>query len=437
MTAARRRRTVDEHLSAVNDILAVVGSALRTRPADDVLLTTPGSFTPMAQGRILATAQHSRLPLPPFDNSQMDGFAVRAADIARATEAAPTRLPLGVTTAAGDAPITHAPGTASPVMTGAPIPLGADAVVPVEHVDPPEFRDLVRHGEGKPAGSVSFLSATPAGTYVRKQGSDLAAGSLLAAAEARLSPALIGALAAAGIRSVPVRPRVRVLLCSTGDELAVSDMPQTSELTAGHIHDANTPMLAAALSASGAEVQTVRTRDNAESLRDAITARAADTDLVLTSGGISAGAYEVVRDAFAPLGAEFVSVAMQPGGPQGTGLLKVAGGHGPLPALCFPGNPVSALLSAELFLLPYLRSLVGKPSLRSREERLLAHSADSPKDKLQLRRGQLAADGRVVLSGPSSHLLAGLATADVIVEIPAGVAHTPENFPVITWKIND
>jgi len=236
---------------------------------------------------------------------------------------------------------------------------------------------------------------------------------------------------------VPVLPRVRVLLCSTGDEIVPPD--QANCLVPGRIHDANTPMLAAALRAVNADVRVLRCEDDPAALRAAIRADAPWVDLIVTSGGISAGAFEVVRDALAPLGAEFVKVAMQPGGPQGLGVLvfdETGGGHR-LPVLCFPGNPVSAMLSAELFLLPALREYAGLAPERPRERRPLAHDADSPEGKLQLRRGTLAPDGRIVLSGPSSHLLSGLAAADVIAEIPLGVGFAAENTPVTVWRIHD
>lgn len=442
--------TADDHAAHCASLLRQVEHAIRARGRDRVSLHDLGVV-----GRVTAEAIASAIPLPPFDNSQMDGYAVRAADLAGASAAAPVVLRIGVATAAGDAPVAHAAGSASPVMTGAPIPTGADAVVPIEEALPPVFPALARAGKGEPRGEVGFVAPVEAGRFVRGTGSDLARGAEILPAGSRLTPARVGALAAAGLSEVGVFSRVRVLLCATGDELIVGTDPEGgigtygaqscalhqapwSELGPGRIHDANTPMLAAAIRATGAEVQVLSVADDVEAFREALAA--CDADVIVTTGGVSEGAFEVVREALTPLGVEFGKVAMQPGGPQGSGMLDLtdnAGGARRAPVLCFPGNPVSAMLSAELFLLPSLRRLAGLPAERPRETRLLAHDTDSPPAKLQLRRGRIEADGRVRLSGPSSHLLAGLATADVIAKIPIGVDHLVEGSPVTTWRIND
>lgn len=431
-------RTADEHAAACRVVLRQALQRAGARAPETVALDDPELL-----GRMTGGALVSDMPLPPFDNSQMDGYAVCAADLAGAAPGAPVELQIGIATAAGDAPVAHAPGTASPVMTGAPIPAGADAVVPVERALPPQFPPLARAGRGAPVGAVAFAAPVATGEFVRRAGSDLGAGAEILPAGVRLAPARIGALAAAGIAEVPVAPRPRVLLCSTGDEITPQAGP--GGLAPGRIHDANTPMLAAALRSAAAEVRVVRCDDSPGALRAALRAHERWADLLVTSGGISAGAFEVVREALAPLRARFVKVAMQPGGPQGLGMLALdasggadAASAGPrLPALCFPGNPVSAMLSAELFLLPTLREHAGLPAERPREQRPLAHDAESPEGKLQLRRGTIAPDGRVVLSGSSSHLLRGLATAEVIAEIPLGIGFLAENAPVVVWRIHD
>src|SRR5699024_8170106 len=215
----------------------------------------------------------------------------------------------------------------------------------------------------------------------------------------------------------------------------------------GRIYDANGPMLAALLHSAGAEVVRLRTRDDPEALLRAVAEQVDEVrhtgnlDLLITVGGISAGAYEVVREAFADRGVEFTSVAVQPGGPQGLGTLRLPGTQpaptaqtaqatqNELPVLSFPGNPVSALLSAQVFLVPPLRGLTGRADLPGAHPhpdgvwRRLAADTDSPEHKLQLRRGVLEPDGAVRVLPPSSHLLHDLAVAEVIAEIPAGVSH--------------
>lgn len=434
-----QRPTVAAHLDEVRALLAPV----LDRPAADAPEYL-GIDDPDLAGRTTAAPLHAPHPLPPFDNSQMDGYAVRAADLALASSDTPVALAIGRATAAGDPPVAHLPGTASPVMTGAALPSGADAVVPIEAALPPAFPRLSRAGAPEPTGTVSFVADVEPGTFVRAAGVDVAAGTELLPAGASLGPARIGLLAAAGIARVPVRRRIRILLCSTGDELAERAGSPTA-LAPGRIHDANTPMLAAAMRAAGAEVRTLRAPDSPELLRTAIERAAIEraaveraagpADLVVTSGGISAGAFEVVRETFAPLGARFRGIAMQPGGPQGLGVLEF--GDARIAALCFPGNPVSALISAEVFLLPLLRAAAGRPSDRRRERLALAHDVGSPADKHQVRRGRIEADGRVSLSAPGSHLLGDLAEADVLAHLPIGVEALPEGAEIDVWRLDD
>lgn len=428
------RRPLEVHRSAVRSLLAPLLTKLSA--ADPEYLSIDSAEL---LGRVTARSLATAIPLPPFDNSQMDGYAVASADLASASPTHPVTLRLGTTTAAGDAQNTHVPGTASPIMTGAVIPRGADSVVPVEQTLPPRFPLLSRRGNADPVGEVSFTSPTVTGRFVRKRGEDAASGTLILNKDARLTPARIGALAAAGCTTVAVRTRVRVLLCSTGDEIPGGGSPsgaiESGQLEVGKIHDANTPMLSAALREAGASVGTLRCDDRPEALRDALAEAPAQYDLVITSGGISAGAFEVVREALAPLGAEFLSVAMQPGGPQGLGEITLP--CGTIPVVCFPGNPVSAFISAECFVLPLLRDFAGLTAERPHQKRHLAHDADSPIDKHQVRRGRIEADGRVSLSAPGSHLLSELAAADVLVQLPVGQDSFPENTPVETWRIND
>lgn len=442
--------TLEQHRREVAQILAEVIARLTNPNAAEVLNVAD----PAILGRVLAEEVRALTPIPAFDNSQMDGYAVLAEDLARASAERPVRLRFGPVTAAGDAPGTHLAGTASPVMTGAAIPAGADAVVPIEDALPPSFPPLERAARAAgaaPGGSTGFTAPVESGRFIRCAGEDLRAGDAVAASGARITPALIGALAAAGVPRVRVRPKPRVLLCSTGDELSQSDSGSVggadsdARLAPGRIHDANTPMLRAELERLGALVEVVRSRDAPEELWESIAQRAAWADLVVTSGGISKGAFEVVREALAPLGVGFHSVAIQPGGPQGLGALAVEGvggahagaGRARLPVLCLPGNPVSAALSLELFLAPILRHLAARAPERETTRLPLAHDVDSPEAKHQIRRGRLDGEGRVIVLAPGSHLIGDLAAAELLIHLPAGISHAPAGTLVDTWRFND
>ncbi|WP_292862427.1 gephyrin-like molybdotransferase Glp [Microbacterium sp.] len=432
--------TPAQHARAVEALLAPVLARLAD-PTRAERVDLSGSA---ALGRVLAVAVTSPVAVPPFANAQMDGYAVRAADIADASAEASIRLPIRGTSAAGDPVGAHTPGSATAIMTGAPLPVGADAVVPIEVVDPPRFVGIGGGIHDAPAdAAVAFLAPTSPGTYVRPAGADLAVGDTILDAATRLGPAQLGALAAAGITTALVRPRVRVLLISTGHELRAPG----AALGSGQIYDANTSSLRAALVDCGALVETAFAPDDAAAVRDAITAPL-DVDLVVTTGGVSAGAFEVVRDALEPVGVRFGHVAMQPGGPQGLGTARLAGDTGTgtdpgvasareVPVIAFPGNPVSALLSFEMFLRPVLRRAAGLAPYRPTDRAPLAHDISSPEHKHQVRRGALRPDGTVEVSAPGSHLLRDYARATVLVHVPIGVAALPAGAEVEIWRIDE
>lgn len=406
--------TLDGHRAEIAALLVPAIAALgsETLPVDAADLS----------GRVAAAQLPALLPIPAFTNSQMDGYAARSAELSGASNERPVSLPLGFTAAAGDRQIELLPGTVSPVMTGAVIPAGADTVVPVEATSDGVFGQLVRAGEGGPTGSATFTAPSEPGRFIRPVGQDLQAGALVAEAGARLTPTLIGALAASGVREVAVRRKLRVLVCTTGNEL----MGGTSQ--AGRIPDSNSPMLAAALRGYGAQVDTLRLPDDAQALGLALEAQARQVDLILTVGGISAGAYEVVREALAPRGGSFHHVALQPGGPQGFAQLDGT------PVLCFPGNPVSALLSLELFLAPALRQLAALPEPVP-EQYELAAEVHSPAGKHQVRRALLE-QGKVRVLDPGSHLVHDLARADALVHIPVGVEQLAAGTTIDVWRMN-
>lgn len=419
-------RTPADHAADIAALLA----PLRER------LTDPGTaeVVPLAdaRGRILAVDAVSPGAVPPFSNSQMDGYAVRSDDVAGASAEHPVTLPVGRTSAAGDGIHEHIPETASPVMTGAPIPAGADAVIPIEVADPPHFVGIGRGSHDAPAGTtVSFAAPVEPGAFVRPAGADLDPGALVLSAGTRLAPVQLGSLAACGIAEVAVRRRPRVLLLSTGDELRAPG----ETLEPGQIHDANTTSLTAALEENGAEVRRGFARDDAAALREEI-ARHDGIDLILTAGGVSAGAFEVVRDALEEGGVSFGPIAMQPGGPQGHGVLRTGDGDG-IPVVTFPGNPVSALLSFEMFLRPFLREIAGLVPLRAASRAPLAHEIVSPRGKHQVRRGTLRPDGTVEVGAPGSHLLHDYARATVLAHIPIGVEALPAGAEVEIWRIDE
>lgn len=406
--------TLDGHRAEIAALLDPVIAALGSETLPVEAADLPG--------RVAAAQLPALLPIPAFTNSQMDGYAARSAELSGASNEHPVVLPLGFTAAAGDRQIELLPGTVSPVMTGAVIPAGADTVIPVEDTSDGVFGQLVRAGEGGPTGTATFTAPSEPGRFIRPVGQDLQAGALVAEAGARLTPTLIGALAASGVREVAVRRKLRVLVCTTGNEL----MGGTSQ--AGRIPDSNSPMLAAALRGYGAQVDTLRLPDDAQALGLALEAQARQVDLILTVGGISAGAYEVVREALAPRGGSFHHVALQPGGPQGFAQLDGT------PVLCFPGNPVSALLSLELFLAPALRQLAAVPAPVP-EPYELAAEVHSPAGKHQVRRALLE-QGKVRVLDPGSHLVHDLARADALVHIPVGVEQLAAGTTIDVWRMN-
>lgn len=394
------RTSVDVHLARVLDAL----EPLRTRSLESVELAD-------ALDRVTLDDVRSPIDLPPFRNSQMDGYAVRAADVA----SAPISLPVvGEVAAAAGAPRALRPGTAVKIMTGAPVPDGADTVIPVE--------DTLAAGE-----SVSISRGREAGEYIREPGSDLRAGQVVVPWSTRLASRHLAALAAAGIADVDVFDRVRVAVLSTGSELVAPGEP----LGPGQIPDSNGVALAAAAQAAGAVVVLrARVHDDPARLHGLLDeAVALGAELVLTSGGISMGDHEVVRELLEPLGAVVDVLAMQPGGPQALGAWDG------VPVVCFPGNPVSSQLSFELFVAPALREIAGLPQA-GRETRVLDSAVHSIPGRRQFLRGRRTEGGGVTtVAGPSSHLVAALAASDVLIVIPEDVTELAAGDSVETWEL--
>ncbi|KRC46119.1 MULTISPECIES: gephyrin-like molybdotransferase Glp [unclassified Nocardioides] len=402
-------RSVAEHQQHVTFLLAPAGG-----PSAWPTETVP---TAEARGRVLAEPVRASEPLPSFDNSGMDGYAVRAADVAGATDATPVTLPVEGDIPAG-APVGElAPGTTLRIMTGAPVPRGADAVVEVEVTD-------------GGTETVTISASREAGSFVRPVGGDVAVGDEVLAAGALLGAAQLGVLAALGVAEVVVRRRPRVLVVSTGSELAEDPVPGS-----GQIRDANGALLAAAVEEAGADaVRRLWVADDVPSFLSLLDAETAggQVDLVLTSGGVSAGAYEVVKDGLGPRGVEFVKVAMQPGMPQGSGLV------GGTPVVCLPGNPVSALTSYEVFVRPALRAAFGHPRPHRPVVRATLTEALTPlRTKQQWRRARLDRDAGTVTpwGPPGSGFLGWFAGADALIDLSPGDEELAVGTTVEVWDL--
>ncbi|WP_371653202.1 MULTISPECIES: gephyrin-like molybdotransferase Glp [unclassified Streptomyces] len=412
--------SVDEHLE---DVLAAV------EPLEPIELQLPD-----AQGCVLVEDVTVPLALPPFDNSSMDGYAVRVADVAGASEEFPAVLTVIGDVAAGSGELPAVgPGEAARIMTGAPLPPGAEAVVPVEWTDggtgggaATGMRAASDAPEGA-SGEVRVHRPAEARAHVRARGSDVQAGDLALAAGTVLGPPQIGLLAAIGRGTVKVRPRPRVVVVSTGSEL----VQPGEKLAEGQIYDSNSFALAAAARDAGAIAYRVgAVTDDAETLRQTVEDQLIRADLLVTTGGVSVGAYDVVKEALSSVGDEdepgsgidFRKLAMQPGKPQGFG--SIGPDHTPLLAL--PGNPVSSYVSFELFVRPAIRTLMGLPDVhrpRARAALRVDKALSSPAARRQFLRGTYDARESAVtpVGGSGSHLIAALAQADCLIVIPEDV----------------
>jgi molybdopterin molybdotransferase len=397
-------------MQSVDSYLSEIIAAITPLPPEEIPLTE-------ADGAVLAADAVTSWPLPGFDNSAMDGYAVRAADVAGASAQNLVTLPVDAEVAAGDtAAYTLAPGRSIKIMTGALLPAGADAVIPVEWTD--DGRQTVRIS--RPAS---------AGNAVRREGDDAKPGDLLLPAGTRLGAAQIGVLAAAGHGTVLARRRPRVTVISTGNELAEPGSP----LVPGRIWDSNSYMLAAAARQAGCEAtRHPRLRDEPDEVLAAIEQAAATADLLMTSGGVSMGGeHDVVKAALTKLGTVmFRKVAMQPGMPQGFGMI---GDEPRTPIFTLPGNPVSAFVSFRLFVEPAVRALQGlaaQPDAPGRAR--LAAPVTSPDGKRSFLRANLDRQGGSVtpLTGQNSHQIASLARADSLIIIPEAVTSLPAGLTV-------
>jgi molybdopterin molybdotransferase len=387
-------------MDSVETYLADITAAIRPLPPRELTLAD-------ALGAVLVDDITARWPLPSFDNSAMDGYAVRAADIATASNENPVVIQVDGEIAAGDTGVRDlVPGTVIRIMTGAPIPAGADAVVPVEQTDGGTDR-------------VSIRAAVAEGTSIRLTGGDARPGDVLLTAGTRLGAVHLGLLAAAGHGTVLARPRPRVIVISTGNEL----VEPGTELVPGQIWESNATMLTAAAREANCPARRYPiVRDDTSAVLAAVQDALTDADLLITSGGVSMGAeHDVVKAALTTLGTvTFRQVAMQPGMPQGFGTV----GPASTPIFTLPGNPVSAYVSFWLFVRPALDALQASTRERGKPgQAVLTQPVRSPAQKRSYLRGVLDGPAGLVapVSGQHSHQLASLAKANALVIVPEQV----------------
>ena len=365
-----------------------------------------------AEGSVLAEDITASRPLPPFDNSAMDGYALIAADTAGAAKDAPVTLRVTGEVAAGDTgAYAVTPGTCLRITTGAKLPGGADAIVPVEETD-------------GGIAQVAIRLAVEPGHAVRYSGGDAREGDVLLARGTRLGPMQIAVLASSGRARAEVFPRPRVAVFSTGDELTEPGQP----LAPGKIWDSNSFMLAAAAREAGClAFRHGPVPDDPREILPAIEHQLLRADLLITSGGVSMGGeHDVVKDTLSRLGTiQFRKVAMQPGMPQGFGTI----GEDSTPIFTLPGNPVSAYVSFQIFVLTALGALQGQPDrqLPSVQATVTGPLRSPPGRRSYLRGVLTRADGTVTpLSGQGSHQVATLGRANALIVVPEWAVHMKE-----------
>lgn len=353
-----------------------------------------------ALGRVLAEPIVSSIAVPPLDASQMDGYAVRAAELA----STPVTLPVSQRIPAGQIGAALAPGTVARIFTGAPVPPGADAIVMQEAT--------TAAGEG----AITLVEAARAGQWIRRAGSDIAVGQAVLAAGERLLAPQLGLAASVGCAQLPVRARLRVALFSTGDELVMPGEP----LPPGRIYNSNRTMLSALLTMLGCEVQDLGiVPDRLEATRAAFVAASAAADLIVTSGGVSVGEEDHVKPAVQSEGAlDLWQVAMKPGKPLAFGHVRA------VPFIGLPGNPVSSFVTFLLVARPFILARQGAV-LREPQPLPLRAAFDLPRGdkRREFLRARLTDDGAVeVFANQVSSALVSVAWADGLIDNPAGQA---------------
>ncbi len=382
--------TLDEHRARVLAAARAAAPPPEERSLQDAL------------GLVLAEDVRTRWPIPLFDNSAMDGYAVRCAD---ATPGARLRIVGDVPAGSGDDP-PIAEGEAVRIMTGAPVPSDADAIVPLEHTD------LGTAVTAMPPDAITVTQAPHPSAHLRRRGEDADAGALAVPAGAVLGPWQLSAVASAGWDRVLVHRAARVAVISTGDEL----IAPSAEPARGQIPESNSVLLAAAVRAAGADVVATHVvSDDADGLAAVLAETTAD--VVILSGGASVGAFDVAKAVLGGReGVRYDAVAMQPGKPQGFGTI------GDTLVFSLPGNPVSVAVSFEMFVRPALRTFAGHKVIdRPRREMTAAVDWRCPPARVQVL--PVVLDGDTVrpasAGGSGSHLVSSLAAAEALAVIPA------------------
>jgi len=388
-----------------------------------------------AAGRVLAEPIVAHVTMPPWDNSAMDGFAVQAADVAGATRRWPKTLRVVGESSAGHAPESEVrAGTAVRILTGAMLPAGADAVVPVEDTDAPQ-------GVAALPESVTVHAAADRGANIRQAGSDLRQGDRLLEAGSRVSPAAVAVIVAAGHGAIRVHRRPRVAVLATGDELVEAGAP----LGPGQIHDSNAPAIAAQARLVGADVRRLGiARDDLAEVERRLAEAVAWADVIVASGGVSVGAHDVVKAAFERFGKlDLWRVAIQPGKPLAFGR-AVGPDGGPVLFFGLPGNPVSTFVTFELFVRPVLRRLAGDrdPLARDTIRARLSSAMTKARDRRAFLRVVVRPDpedagGWLAESagGQGSHVLSALAAANGLAIIPEDMDGLPAGAEVDVWRL--
>ncbi len=405
-------------LMVLDDALAqLLAAAIPTLPTESVP-------TFEADGRVLATPLTSVLHVPPQDNSSMDGYAVRRADLASASADAPVSLPVAQRIAAGHAGTALQAGTVARIFTGAPVPEGADAIVMQEDV---AVAEAVTNG----MPTASFKAAPPAGAWIRRAGEDVTRGAQVLAAGQRLGPAELGLAASLGLAELTVARRPRVALFSTGDELVMPGTVPPEAMPPGAIYNSNRFFLRALLTRLGCEVSDLGIVPDQRAATLAALADAARThDLILTSGGVSVGEEDHIKPAVQQLGSLALwQIAMKPGKPFAYGTVRHAegGATGAAHFIGLPGNPVSSFMTFLLLVRPFLLRLQGVTDVACPVQALPAHfevtKADKRREFLRVRRN--TAGGLDLFANQSSAVLTSAVWGDGVVDIPAGstIAH--------------